>query len=48
VVTDMAVLDLGKNEFILREVAPGISVDEVRAATAANLRVDENVREMQL
>lgn len=46
VVTDMAVLDLGKNEFILREVAPGISVDDVRAATDANLKIGLDVREM--
>ncbi len=48
VVTDMAVLDLGKNEFILRELAPGISVDDVRSATDANLKVDPDVREMVL
>ena len=48
VVTDMAVLDLDKDGFVLREFAPGLSVDEVQQATAASLRVDPDVREMQL
>jgi 3-oxoacid CoA-transferase subunit B len=48
VVSDMAVLDLDREGFILREVAPGVTVDEVKAATEAPLRVDPNVREMKL
>jgi 3-oxoacid CoA-transferase subunit B len=48
VVTDMAVLDLTKEGFILREVAPGITVDEVKQASEAPLRVDPNVSEMKL
>jgi 3-oxoacid CoA-transferase subunit B len=48
VVTDMAVLDLDKEGFILREVAPGLTVDEVKSASEAPLRVDPNVREMSL
>jgi len=47
VVTDMAVLDLSKEGFVLREVAPGISVDDVKSASEAALRVDPNVREMK-
>jgi 3-oxoacid CoA-transferase subunit B len=46
VVTDMALLDREGNEFILRELAPGISVDDVKSATEANLRIDPNVKEM--
>jgi 3-oxoacid CoA-transferase subunit B len=48
VVTDMAVLDLDQEGFILREVAPGLTVDDVKSASEANLRVDSNVREMKL
>ena len=48
VVTDMAVMDLTKEGFLLREVAPGITVDDVKSATEAALRVDQNVTEMKL
>ncbi|MFD3538576.1 CoA transferase subunit B [Streptomyces sp. NPDC058662] len=37
VITDLAVLDVTRSGFVLREVAPGVSVDEVRAATGAEL-----------
>lgn len=47
VVTDLAWIDLDVAGFLLRELAPGISVDDVRAATAAPLRVASDVREMQ-
>ena len=48
VVTDLAVVDVEDDGFILREVAPGIGVDDVRALTAAPLRVPDGVREMDL
>jgi 3-oxoacid CoA-transferase len=47
VVTDLAWIDVEAGAFVLREVAPGLSVDDVRAATAAPLRVAGDVREMQ-
>lgn len=47
VVTDMAVLDRDAEGFILREFAPGISVDEIKQATEAPLRIDPKVREMR-
>lgn len=46
VVTDLAVIDIGRDGFLLREVAPGVTVDEVRQVTAAPLRVAGDVREM--
>ncbi len=46
VVTDMAVLDLTKDGFVLKEFAPGTSVDEVKAATDAPLKVDPEVKPM--
>ena len=47
VVTDMAVLDLSSDGFVLKEFAPGLSVDEVKAATDAPLIIDSQVKEMQ-
>ncbi|MGW5848771.1 CoA transferase subunit B [Streptomyces sp. NPDC055254] len=39
VITDLAVLDITTSGLLLREVAPGVSVDEVRAATGPELAV---------
>jgi 3-oxoacid CoA-transferase subunit B len=38
VITDLAVLDIGGDHFTLVELAPGVSLDDVRAATAAEVR----------
>ena len=37
IITDMAVLDVTANGLRLVEIAPGFSVDEIRAATGAPL-----------
>ena len=47
VVTDLAVIDIDAGGFVLRELAPGVSVDDVRQATAAPLRVPDNISEME-
>jgi 3-oxoacid CoA-transferase len=48
VVTDLAVVDVDRDGFLLREVAPGVTVDDVRAVTDAPLRVASGVRDMDL
>ncbi|MEA2625131.1 MAG: 3-oxoacid CoA-transferase [Candidatus Binatota bacterium] len=47
VVTDLAWIDVADDGFLLRELAPGLTVDDVKAATAAPVRVASDVREMQ-
>ncbi|MBX3247035.1 MAG: CoA transferase subunit B [Myxococcales bacterium] len=46
VFTDLAAFDVGERELILRELAPGLSVDDVRAATEASFSVASDLREM--
>ena len=48
VVTNLAVLEVTEKGFKLLERAPGVSIDEVIAATQANLIIDGDVPEMQL
>jgi 3-oxoacid CoA-transferase subunit B len=48
VVTELAVLDITSDGFVLRERAPGVSVEEIVAKTAGKLVVPDNVPEMTL
>jgi 3-oxoacid CoA-transferase subunit B len=43
VVTELAVLDITEDGFVLLETAPGVSIDEIKAKTAGRLIVAENV-----
>jgi 3-oxoacid CoA-transferase subunit B len=43
VVTELAILDITKDGFVLLETAPGVSIDEIKAKTAGRLIVSENV-----
>jgi 3-oxoacid CoA-transferase subunit B len=47
VVTDLGYLQVRDGTFVLREIAPGLTLDDVRRATAAPLTVAPDVREMQ-
>jgi 3-oxoacid CoA-transferase subunit B len=46
VVTDLAVLELRGGKFYLLERAPGVSVDEIRKLTEADLVIDGDIPEM--
>jgi 3-oxoacid CoA-transferase B subunit len=48
IITDIAVMEVSEVGLVLKEVAPGWSVDEVQAVTGAKLTIDRNVREMEL
>jgi 3-oxoacid CoA-transferase subunit B len=39
IITDLGMMDVGANGLILRELAPGVSVDEIQAATEPQLEV---------
>ncbi|KQQ57268.1 succinyl-CoA--3-ketoacid-CoA transferase [Pseudomonas sp. Leaf127] len=47
VLTDLAWLEIEDGAFILRERAPGVSIEEIVAKTAGKLIVPDNVIEMQ-
>jgi 3-oxoacid CoA-transferase subunit B len=48
IITDLAVVDVTDGGLVLRELAPGVTVEEVRKATEPELRVDGSPREMAL
>jgi len=43
IVTELAVMDVGPTGFILREIAPGVSIYEVIKVTAGDIHVAEDV-----
>ena len=48
VVTDLAVIEPTPDGLLLRERAPGVAIEQIRAATAAPLIIPGEVREMTL
>ena len=47
IVTDMAVIDVRHDGLLLRELAPGVTLDDVRAATGVELLIAEPVTQVQ-
>ena len=47
VLTDLAYLEIKDGTFILKELAPGVSIDEIKAKTAGQLHIPNDVIEMQ-
>jgi len=47
IVTDLALLDVTHEGFVLRELAPGVSVEEVKSKTAGKLNVEGDVPVMK-
>lgn len=48
VVTELALIRFEEGRAVLSETAPGVTVDDVIAATEANLFISDDLREMQL
>lgn len=46
VVTDMGYFEITPEGFLMKEIAPGITVDQVRAATAGRLIIADDLKEM--
>lgn len=48
IVTELAVIDVTKDGLVLRERAPGVSVEEIKKATAAKLTIPKDVPEIRV
>ncbi|HTL09408.1 MAG TPA: hypothetical protein VL307_14155, partial [Chitinophagaceae bacterium] len=48
VVTELAVLDITPDGFVLVERAPGVTVEEIKSKTAGKLTAADDVPEMKL
>ena len=48
IITDLAVFDVGPEHLILKEIVPGLSVDELRAQTEAQFEVADDLQEISL
>ena len=48
IVTNLAVLEVVKDGFLLLERAPGVTIDEIKAATEGNLIIEGQVPEMHI
>lgn len=47
IVTELGVIDVTPEGFVLKELAPGVTAEEVKSATAAPLKFDPDLREIQ-
>lgn len=47
VVSDLGVLDIQNGRFILKEIAPGYTVEEIQRLTEGNLEISPEIKEVQ-
>lgn len=47
IITDLAVIEVTDQGLLLKELAPGVTVEQVQAATEPRLKVAENIREYE-
>jgi 3-oxoacid CoA-transferase B subunit len=48
IVTDLGVIEVTDQGLVLKEVAPGVTAEQVQAATEPRLRVVENLKEYEI
>jgi 3-oxoacid CoA-transferase subunit B len=48
IVSDLGVFDVTPNGFVCIELAPGVTVEEIKAKTAGRLTIADNIKEMVL
>jgi 3-oxoacid CoA-transferase B subunit len=48
IITDLAVIDISSDGLVLREIAPGVTVEQVRAATGPALTEADDLHEMNI
>jgi len=48
IVTELAVIDIVNEEFVLKELAPGVTIDEVISSTEGKLNISEFVPMMKI
>lgn len=48
IVTDVAVIEVGKEGLVLREFAPGWTVEDIQSITEPKLIVEDDLKEIEL
>jgi len=48
IVTDLAVIEVAKNGLLIKETAPGWSVEEIQALTEPKLLIAKDLKEIEL
>ncbi|HEU0109386.1 MAG TPA: succinyl-CoA--3-ketoacid-CoA transferase, partial [Flavisolibacter sp.] len=48
IVSELAVIDVTEDGFVLKERAPGVSVEEIKSKTAGKLIVEGEIPEMKI